>query len=159
VDHSPYTISYSYAGDANFTAAGDTSKRLTVLWYAFINVLNLPPPPGKTFKIGSAVPLRWRFTVNGVVYNSVNAHPQVTICAGTYIPPNTCGLGYVYEGDPTDPGSSSFQPPTASNGYTWQFNWQTRNRTSGTYTVWVGSLQTDQKYPGGALAGVPITLK
>jgi len=43
---------------------------VTVLWYGFLNVQNLPPPSSKTFNLGSAVPLRWQFTVNGAVYTA-----------------------------------------------------------------------------------------
>ena len=150
---SPYTITYSYPGDANFTSAGpDTSQKVTVLWYGFQNVQNLPPPARKTFSVGSAVPLRWQFTVSGTVYNSVSAQPEITIY-------NFDGTGPVYRGTPTDPGASSFQPPTASNGYTWQLNWQTKGLTAGKYRVFVGSVQTGQVYGAGAFGPFVVELK
>jgi hypothetical protein len=64
----------------------------------------------------------------------------------------------VYLGSPTDPGSSSFQPPTAANGYTWQFNWQTKDLPAGTYQVFVGSGLTGQKYATGSSFG-PFAVK
>jgi hypothetical protein len=61
---------------------------------------------------------------------------------------------------PADPGKSSFQLPTAANGWTWQFNWQTVNNTTGvalavgTYSVSITSQATNQSFNGGQ-----ITLK
>ena len=144
---SPYTITYSYAGGGNFAAAGpDTTKSLTVeVKYGFVSVQNLPPPSGKAFNVGSSVPLRWQFTVSGTVVDSVNARPQVSILTA----------GGLLTFSPADPGSSSFQPPTASNGYTWQFNWQTKDLAAGTYKVYIGSLETGQVY-GAAAPNTPF---
>jgi hypothetical protein len=117
-------------------ALAPATVTIKVEGYGFVPVLNLPPPSTKTFKIGSAVPLKWKFTVDGIVYNSVSANPQITILDPTGV--------VVYQGDPQDPGSSSFQSPTAANGYTWQFNWQTKGLQAVTYRVYVGSKQTGQ---------------
>jgi hypothetical protein len=65
----------------------------------------------------------------------------------------------IYAGTPSDPGSSSFQEPTAANGYTWQFNWQTTGLAAGTYKIFVGSQQTGQVYPAGAFGPFEVRLK
>ena len=53
--------------------------------YGFTAIQNLPPAAGKTFNTGSAVPLRWQFTLGGVAVNSASANPKITITgpAGT----------------------------------------------------------------------------
>ena len=128
------TDSFTYrAGDGALSGTATMTITVNRLVYGFVNVQNLPPPSTKTFNLGSAVPLSWRFTVNGTVYNSASARPRLTI--------RKADNSLVYTGTPTDSGSSSFQPPTASNGYTWQFNWQTKSLVSGTYYVYVGSEQ------------------
>jgi hypothetical protein len=115
--------------------------------YGFVGVLNLPPPAGKKFNAGSSVPLQWRFTMNGTVANSADADPQIRIT----------GPGGTLIFSPEDPGSSSFQPPTAANGYTWQFNWQSATLAAGTYEVYVGSLKTGQTFASGTAFG-PFTV-
>ena len=100
----------------------------------------------------SSVPLRWQFTLAGVVVDSALAMPQIVIR-------NAAGA-VVYRGDPTDPGASSFQPPSASNGFTWGFNWQTKNLPAATYSVFIGSLKTGQTFAAGTAFGpFPVTLK
>jgi VCBS repeat-containing protein len=157
-----YTPSPGFSGTDTFTyraTDGTLSSTATVridvtrLVYGFVGVQNLPPPSGKAFNVGSAVPLRWRFTINGVVVDSANALPRITIY-------DAVGAS-VYTGTPQDPGSSSFQPPTAANGFTWQFNWQTKDLTAGRYSVYVGSDLSGQTFPtppttGG---GFIVTLK
>jgi hypothetical protein len=51
---------------------------------------------------------------------------------------------------PADPGSSSFQPPTAANGWTWQFNWQSVSVT-GSYSVTISSGLTGDSFNGGVI--------
>ena len=114
--------------------------------YGFVGVNNLPPPAGKKFNAGSAVPLQWRFTLNGVAVNSFDADPQIRI-----VGPNGT---LVFS--PEDPGNSSFHPPTGQDG-TWQFNWQTANLPAGTYQVYVGSIKTGQTFAAGTAFG-PFTV-
>jgi hypothetical protein len=114
--------------------------------YGFIGVQNLPPPAGKKFNSGSAVPLQWRFTLNGVAVDSSTADPEIRIVG----PSGTLVF------TPETPGNSSFQPPTAANGYTWQFNWQSTGLTPGNYLVYVGSQKTGQTF-GVGLAFGPFT--
>jgi HYR domain len=122
---------------------------VTVPVYGFIAVQNLPPPAGKAYNSGSAIPFRWQFTVGGTVFNSTAANPKITISGPTGTMTFT----------PQNPGNSSFQPPTAANGWTWQFNWQTSSPTgvalpAGTYSVSITSQFTGQTFSGGQ-----ITLK
>jgi len=149
------TDSFTYrAGDGALSSTAIVTITVNRLVYGFVNVQNLPPPSTKTFNLGSAVPLAWRFTVNGVVYNSVNARPRITI--------RRSDNSVVYTGTPTDAGASSFQPPTASNGYTWQFNWQTKGLVATTYYVYVTSEQTGQTCPNTLAppsGGYPVKLK
>jgi hypothetical protein len=111
-------------------------------------VQNLPPLAGKTFNAGSSVPLKWQFTVGGVAVDSTNASPKVTVTG----PSGTVMFTAL------DPGKSSFQPPTAANGWTWQFNWQTVDNATGaalkagTYSVNVTSQLTGQTFSGGTIA-------
>lgn len=145
--------SFVYAA-TDGTAATQATVTITVtrVVYGFVNVQNLPPPNGKTFNPGSAVPLRWRFTLDGAVFDSINTMPEIVVV-------NSSGA-VVYLGSPSDPGSSSFQQPTAANGYTWQFNWQTKGLTAGTYQVYVGSQLSGQTYAtGGAFGPFAVRLK
>ena len=57
---------------------------------------------------------------------------------------------------PQEPGHNEFKPPTAANGWTWQFNWQTVVASGpldgtalpvGNYTVRVISGLTEQTFP------------
>jgi VCBS repeat-containing protein len=157
-----YTPASAFSGTDTFTyraTDGTLSSTATVTIavsravFGFVSVQNLPPPVGKAFNIGSSVPLRWRFTVNGVVVDSSNARPRISIYDGNGNP--------VYTGTPQDPGASSFQPPTAANGYTWQFNWQTKGLVRGQYSVYVGSDQTGQIFPAPPTpgGGFVVTLK
>ena len=146
-----YTPLSTYFGPDSFTyqaSDGSLSSNVatvnitvTQLQYTFMNVQNAPPPAGKAFNTGSAVPIRWQWLFNGSGATSVNAQPQISII----------GPGGAFAFTPADPGRSSFQPPTAANNYTWQFNWQTvdslgRTLKTGTYNVTLKSLQTGQTF-------------
>lgn len=139
------TDSHGNTATGSFTVT--VNLPLPQLVYGFVGVQNLPPPAGKKFNAGSSVPLQFRFTVNGVVINSFDADPQIRIVGPTGTLLFT----------PEDPGSSSFQPPTAANGYTWQFNWQGTGLPAGTYQVYVGSLKTGQIFANGTAFG-PFTV-
>jgi hypothetical protein len=154
-----YTPAAGFAGIDTFTygatdSQATTNATVTIevkrIEYGFIGIQNLPAT--KPANLGSSVPLRWQFTINGVVVDSSSARPQIIIV-------NSAGA-VVYQGDPTDPGSSYFQPASGSNGYTWGFNWQTKGLAKGTYQVFVGSLKTGQVYSAGKAFGpFAITLK
>jgi hypothetical protein len=79
-----------------------------------------------------------------VVVNSSNAAVDITITAPD---------GSTVHFTPQEPGHSTFQLPTAANGWTWQFNWQTVTPQGGlalpegNYTVRVISGQSGQTFP------------
>ncbi len=139
------TVNCSATDAHGNTATGAFTVTVTYVSndYGFIGVQNLPPPSNKSFKLGSSAPMQWRFTLNGVVVNSADADPEIRIS----------GPSGMLVFSPEDPGSSSFQPPTAANGYTWQFNWQTKNLAAGTYQVYIGSKKTGQIYTAGKAFG------
>jgi hypothetical protein len=138
------------ASDTHGNTSVSSFSVVVALKYGFVGVQNLPPPAGKTFNTGSSIPLKWQFTRGGVAVDSTSAQPKILITgpAGSMV------------FTPQDPGKSSFQPPTAANGWTWQFNWQSVNNTTGaplpagTYSVSVASQATGQTFSGGQ-----ITLK
>jgi VCBS repeat-containing protein len=144
-----YTPAATYFGPDSFTyktSDGLASSNVATVTitvnqtlYAFVAVQNLPPPLGKTFNAGSSVPLRWQWLLNGSGAASVSAQPQIAVT----------GPGGTQVFTVQDAGKSSFQPPTAANNYTWQFNWQSvdalgRALPKGTYNITVKSLQTGQ---------------
>jgi hypothetical protein len=133
------SVSCSASDTRGNTATGSFVVTVNIR-YGFNSVQNLPPPPGKTFNPGSAVPLKWQFTVGGIVVDSSTALPIITI-----IGPNGTQTS-----TPNDPGSSSFQPPTAANGWTWQFNWQSAS-TAGSYSVTIASGRTGDSFSGGVI--------
>ena len=155
-----YTPAAGFAGSDAFTYGATDGQRTTnatvsievravIALYGFIGVQNLPAT--KSVNAGSAVPLRWQFTRNGVVVDSSAAQPQITIR-------NAAGV-VVAQFRPEDPGASGFQPPTAPS-WTWGYNWQTKGLAKGTYQVFVGSQQTGQVYSAGTAFGpFAVTLK
>ena len=154
---SPYTITYSYAGDTNFAAAGpDTSKRLTVQGsYVLVSVKNMPPAAGVTFKpssTGTAVDLDWKFTKSGVVVNSADAQPVVTISGpGGFSKTFSPGAGCTAAN-----ACTSFTYQTSAN--TWDLDWKPKNAAVGTYYVVVTSQKTGQRFPETGL-GFPVVFK
>jgi len=136
-------------GGVNTSDAVTFTITVATTQYGFVGVQNLPPPAGTKFNAGSAVPLKWQFTMGGVPVNSVAANPKITISSSTYTV--------------ADPGKSSFQLPTAANNWTWQFNWQTVTSSgaklpAGDYTVTITSQQTGQTFPALPTI-IKITLK
>jgi len=154
---SPYTITYSYAGDANFAAAGpDTSKGLTVQGsYVLVNVKNLPPAAGVTFKpssTGTLVDLEWKFTRSGAVVNSADSLPAVTVTGpGGYSKTFTAGAGCAAAN-----ACAKFAYSTTENK--WDVHWQPKNAAVGTYYVVVTSQKTGQRFPDTGL-GFPVVFK
>jgi len=117
---SPYTITYSYAGDANFAAAGpDTSQRLTVQpQYTLFGLQNVPPAALIVkAKAGSSVPMKWQFKNGSTVVNSAGVIHDVTIASSTF--------------SNTDSGGSFFRYDATTN--TWSFNLQTKGPDGAPY--------------------------
>jgi hypothetical protein len=140
------TVTCSASDTSGNKSTGSFVVTVNLLQYGFVGVQNLPPPSTKVFNSGSSIPLLWRFTVGGVAVNSTAANPRITIVGPTTTLTFT----------PQNPGNSSFQPPTAANGWTWQFNWQTVTSTgaplaAGTYSVTVTSQSTGQTFSGGQI--------
>jgi hypothetical protein len=110
------------------------SIRVVPVTYAFVNVQNAPPPANKTFKAGSAIPMKWRYKNGTAVVPSGQLIFTVTVTG-------PLPSGPVRSITNTDPGSSTFRYDAPTN--TWQFNLQTKeaNGTNypapGTYNVLV----------------------
>jgi hypothetical protein len=140
------TVSCTATDDYKNATTRSFTVTIVKLEYVFFGVQNLPPPAGKTFKPGSAVPLKWQFKLDGVAVDSTAALPTITITGPAGIQIFTVA----------DPGKSSFQPPTAANNWTWQFNWQTSaangtNLLGGSYSISITSQQTGQTFSGGTI--------
>jgi hypothetical protein len=124
------------------STTGSVTIAVTKVQYGFVNVQNLPPPAGKSFKPGSSVPLAWQWTLNGGVIDTPDADskPSIQITRST---------GATQTFTPADPGSSSFQYFTSTK--THQFNWQTQDTNgtalpTGTYIVYVINGKTGQTW-------------
>jgi len=95
--------------------------------YTFTNVQNAPPPADKcSFKAGSAVPMKWKFTNGSTVVDSSSVGHTVTV-------KGPLPSGPVRTISNTDPGSSSFRYDTATK--TWQFNLQTKDASGRSFPV------------------------
>ena len=167
---SPYvgadSFTYTISDGHGSTATGTVTM---TIGHGFLNVQNLPPPAGKAFNTGGAVPMLWKYTNSaGLAIDSRGANPEVIatpVSIDGQLPPGWTGDFTV-----ADPGSSSFQLPTAKNGYTWQFNWKLVytdpatgrlfNLPAGTYRVIIKSGATGQQNPiVNGTVGALITVK
>ncbi len=92
--------------------------------FAFVGLQNVPPPAGKTFKAGSAIPMKWQFQNGATVVDSSGVTHTVAVRGPL---PN----GPVRVITNTDPGSSSFR---YGNGI-WTFNLQTKEPDGRSYPV------------------------
>ncbi len=127
--------------------------------YGFKNWFNLPPATGVTFKAGpyaSAISLEWKFTINGVVVNSLDALPSITIqgpagsayaTAKTYTPGCTSA---------TVSGCDSFRWEATDKA--WDLHWKPSSAIAGKYYVIVRSGKTGQRFPATG-NGFEIVLK
>ncbi|QXE92396.1 HYR domain-containing protein [Geomonas subterranea] len=105
--------------------------------YGF-NGLLAPYDANKSYKVKSAIPLKWQFTNNtGAVLASAGAQPAVTIYQ--------VSSGVAAEDAITldDAGASGLQYDNLTN--TWQFNWKTTGLSAGIYNVYIQSTLTGQK--------------
>jgi hypothetical protein len=127
------TVVNCSATDAHANRATGSFSVTVTLTFGFVNVQNLPPGAGKTFHPGSAVPLAWAWTLNGVTVDTPDAtsRPSIRITG-----PNGYNTTF-----PDDPGSSGFQYNTS---FVHQYNWQTKNLPVGTYNVFVTSRENGQ---------------
>ena len=143
---SPYTITYSYPGDANFTAAGpDTSKSLTVQpQYSLFGLQNVPPAVITKTKAGSSVPMKWQFKNGSIVVSSSQVHHRVTV---------TGPASFVVSD--TDSGGSSFRYDATANA--WYFNLQTKDANGLPYPIGNYTVTITPTTPG-YLPSPPFTL-
>jgi len=156
-----YTPPASFSGVATFTystsdgVASSSTATVTItvnaVGYGFVNVKNLPPAAGVTFKPsskGTMVDFEWKFTSNGSPVASSDARPRVTIqfpngTIQTFTPENCAPVGIKFE--------------YKSDGKLWDFHWKPKNNPTGTYYVVVYSDKTGQRFP--ASGGFPVVFK
>ena len=157
-----YTPPASFSGTATFTykasdgVASSSAATVTVtvnaVGYGFVNVKNLPPAAGVTFKPsskGTMVDFEWKFTKNGSVVASSDARPRVTIqfpngTVQTFTPENCAPAGIKFE--------------YKSDSKLWDFHWTPKNNPTGTYYVIVYSDKTGQCFPTAG-SGFPVVFK
>jgi len=124
VSATPYTISYSFPGDANFNAASDTSRSLTVEYGVCLLY-----DPTRSVKSGATYPLK--LYLCDAANNDVSSSAIVVTATQIF-------MASSFSGAPEDSGNSNpdsnfrFDPTLGpSGGYI--FNLQTKGLASGTY--------------------------
>lgn len=101
------------------------------------------PPPGRAYKVKSAIPLKWDYTnVSGTPVPSPTAAPQVKIFYAGSCTDSTAGteIDYIVAS-----GNSGYQYDTLT--YLWQFNWKTTGWSPGCYVIQIYSAETGQTNP------------
>lgn len=104
--------------------------------YGFAGLL-APYGTAKSYKIKSAIPLKWQYTsASGAVLPSTGASPEVLVykIGEAASEPEAVALD--------DAGTSGLQYDSTSN--TWQFNWKTAGLTPGIYNVYIKCHVTKQ---------------
>jgi hypothetical protein len=151
----PGSVDTSSAGPASYgpMSATDRAGNLSVPSAAAYNVyyefggLQSPygPPDQKSFKIKSAIPLKWQYEdASGNVVDSADAAPMISI-----IGPYACGAAQ--DGEAilvNDSGSSGLR--YEADIKTWHFNWKTTGLQQGCYNIYIksgDSGQTDGPFP------------
>ena len=102
------TITVTVTDSGGLTSSDSFVLTVRQANYTFVGVQNVPPPSGKTFKTGSAVPMKWQFRNGATVVNS----SQVAACGHGAWPPARSGPIRTLTN--TDPGSSSFRYDAAT---------------------------------------------
>ena len=145
------TITVTVTDGVGVTASDTFVLTVKAVGYSLLNVKNLPPAAGVTFKpssSGTLVDLEWKFTTNGAVVNSADAQPIVTITGpGGYWKTLSGGGGN---------DCSNFEYKTRDNK--WDVHWQPKNAAVGTYYVVVTSQKTGQRFPETG-PGFPVVFK
>ena len=145
------TITVTVTDGGGLTAVDTFVLTVKAVGYALLNVKNLPPAAGVTFKpssTGTLVDLEWKFTTNGTVVNSADARPIVTITGPGGYSKTLSG------GGAND--CSNFEYKTKDNK--WDVHWQPKNAAVGTYYVVVTSQKTGQRFPDSG-PGFPVVFK
>jgi Bacterial Ig-like domain (group 3) len=150
----PHNITAAYSGDSDFNSSNNnTSPLVENVNYNFAGLSDpyAPPSSGRSYKIKSAIPLKWQYTdINGTAVPSANAAPTVIIY---YL--GTCGgdLSGLDALTITASGNSGYQyDPTT---LTWQFNWKTTGMQPGCYGITIQSGLTSQVNPPPPNVGTP----
>ncbi len=147
-----YWVVAEFADGATSGPSNFVTVTVVSMAYGLEPVKNLPPPGGKKFRAGSSVPLQWKFTMDGLVVDSSDTDPMITIRRAE-------DPLMVFTFTAEDPGNSSFRLPS-SPSWTWHFNWQTVDETGAklpkkTYIVDITIQKTGQTFTDVA----EITLK
>jgi hypothetical protein len=126
------TDSHGNTGSGSFTVTVVQTNL-----YGFIGPLSPYAPPPAMFNIGSSVPIKWQYTLGGVVVDSSDANPEISFTG-----PYNCGQpeSGATEVNEFSPGNSFFN---YGNG-TWQFNWKTDGKQAKCYSIRIRSLKTGQ---------------
>jgi hypothetical protein len=125
------TASYTYAGDANHTGSSDSKTFTIAVPYGFV-VVSFPASGNQ----GSAIPMSWRYTLNGAPFNSSSLLPVFRAVELTSCNNNGTETGPAFDNQYA-PGNSNFQF-SATSPYTWQYNWQTKAFKAGTcYNIYI----------------------
>jgi hypothetical protein len=134
--HPGTTVVTWTAMDTSGNSATATTTVIAV--YGFSGLLPPYQAPPTTFKLGRTIPLKWQYTdYTGTVIDSSSAAPYVEV---RFVSSS------VGEGDSIsieDPGTSGRQYDPLT--YTWQFNWQTKGLSTGTYAIYIVCGQTGQR--------------
>jgi len=128
------SVAFAPTDTTNYNHA---TKAVTINVNYGFNGLLAPWDPSKSYKIKSAIPLKWQYTnALGVPVPSGSASPAISI-----VMVSTGGTGNA-DIALDDAGSSGYQydPTTAM----WQFNWKTTGLAPGTYLVSIRSGATGQ---------------
>jgi len=112
------------------------------IYYGFNGLMAPYAPPGeKAFKAGRTIPLKWQYThFDGNVDDSTYADPVVEY---QFVSMENGGGELVFL-PAADPGSSGLHYDTTAGIWQWQFNWQTKDLSTGIYKILITSVQTDQ---------------
>ena len=125
---------WSFAGNTNYNSASGTVH--DVITYGFYGLLS-PYTPNKSYKIKSAIPLKWQYTnAADVPIPSGTAAPEIRILKVADYASSDGAITL------DDAGASGYQYDSTTN--TWQFNWKTTGLTPGTYYVYITSGVTNQ---------------
>jgi hypothetical protein len=145
------TVTVTVTDTGGLTATDTFVLTVNAVGYGFVNVKNLPPPSGTTFKpskYGTLVDFKWQFTKNGAVVASSDAQPSVTI---------TGPGGYNQTFTPANCGAFGFRFTYNSSYKKWEFDWKPKNAAVGTYSVVVRSGKTGQNFP--STGGFPVVFR
>ena len=133
------TITVIATDSGGLTASDSFVLTVRAGGYTLHGVQNVPIPTGKTFKAGSAVPMKWLFKNGATVVASSQVVHVVTVRG-----PLPSGPIRIVSN--TDPGGSSFRYDTASK--TWQFNLQTKDANGKSYPVGLYDVTITPSTPG-----------